>query len=86
MIKIGLDLDNCIFDSEPIYSMYSLGGFPGLYENGNTSPMEEEKTKARQKTVVPLAFYSSFPMRRTGRKTLPSLLGEWLGVRLLYSP
>lgn len=25
------------FDSEPIYSMYSLGGFPGLHENGNTS-------------------------------------------------
>lgn len=25
------------FDSEPIYSMYTLGGFPGLHENGNTS-------------------------------------------------
>ena len=25
------------FESEPIYSMYSLGGFPGLHENGNTS-------------------------------------------------
>jgi len=25
------------FKSEPIYNMYSLGGFPGLKENGDTS-------------------------------------------------
>lgn len=25
------------FNSEPVYTMYNLGGFPGLKENGNTS-------------------------------------------------
>lgn len=25
------------FKSEPVYSMYSLGGFPGLKENGSTA-------------------------------------------------
>lgn len=29
------------FWSEPIYSLYSLGGFPGLKENGDTSVLME---------------------------------------------
>jgi gamma-glutamylcyclotransferase (GGCT)/AIG2-like uncharacterized protein YtfP len=29
------------FKSEPIYSLYSLGGFPGLKENGTTSVVME---------------------------------------------
>ena len=29
------------FKTEPVYSLYSLGGFPGLKENGNTSVVME---------------------------------------------
>lgn len=29
------------FNTEPVFSLYSLGGFPGLKENGNTSVMME---------------------------------------------
>lgn len=29
------------FSSEPVYSLYNLGGFPGLKENGNTSVIME---------------------------------------------
>lgn len=29
------------FRTDPVYSLYSLGGFPGLKENGNTSVVME---------------------------------------------
>jgi gamma-glutamylcyclotransferase (GGCT)/AIG2-like uncharacterized protein YtfP len=30
-----------MFSTDPVYSLYSLGGFPGLKENGNTSVVME---------------------------------------------
>lgn len=30
-----------MFSTDPVYSLYSLGGYPGLKENGNTSVVME---------------------------------------------
>lgn len=48
------------FNTEPIYSLYSLGSFPGLKENGNTSVVMEvyEVTEAVARNVDNLEGYT----------------------------
>ena len=48
------------FNTEPIFSLYSLGGFPGLKENGNTSVVMEvyEVDDQTAKSVDGLEGYS----------------------------
>lgn len=48
------------FNTEPIYSLYSLGSFPGLKENGNTSVVMEvyEVTEAVARNVDSLESYT----------------------------
>lgn len=48
------------FNTEPIYSLYSLGSFPGLKENGNTSIVMEvyEVTEAVARNVDSLEGYT----------------------------
>jgi len=48
------------FNTEPIYSLYSLGSFPGLKENGNTSVVMEvyEVTEAVARNVDSLEGYT----------------------------
>lgn len=48
------------FNTEPIYSLYSLGSYPGLKENGNTSVVMEvyEVTEAVARNVDNLEGYT----------------------------
>ncbi len=48
------------FNTEPIYSLHSLGSFPGLKENGNTSVVMEvyEVTEAVARNVDNLEGYT----------------------------
>lgn len=48
------------FKTEPVYSLYSLGGYPGLKENGETSVVMEvyAVTKEQGKDVDRLEGYS----------------------------
>ena len=72
------------FKTEPIFSLYSLGGFPGLKENGNTAVTMEvyEVNEATARSIDSLEGYS--PNRKPTFYDKQSIETPW-GTASVYT-